>query len=90
VGDGRLDRAIDQRLLRAFLEMRVDGLVLAGKTGTMGDIDANAVGLASWRLGAGRAQQGDGWTDGEPTRRPLPSALRASGSLSLIIDRIVA
>jgi len=41
-------------------------------------------------LGAGRARQGDGWTDGEPTRRPLPSALRASGSLSLIIDRIVA
>lgn len=30
VGDGRLDRAVDQRLLRAFLEMRVDGLVLAG------------------------------------------------------------
>ncbi len=64
--------------------------VLAGKTGTMGDIDANAVGLASWRVGAGRAQQGDGWTDGEPTRRPLPSALRASGSLSLIVERIVA
>ncbi len=30
VGDGRLDRASDERLLRAFMEMRVDGLVLAG------------------------------------------------------------
>jgi DNA-binding LacI/PurR family transcriptional regulator len=30
VGDGRLDRATDERLLRAFMEMRVDGLVLAG------------------------------------------------------------
>jgi DNA-binding LacI/PurR family transcriptional regulator len=30
VGDGRVDRASDERLLRAFMEMRVDGLVLAG------------------------------------------------------------
>jgi DNA-binding LacI/PurR family transcriptional regulator len=30
VGDGRLDRASDERLLTAFTEMRVDGLVLAG------------------------------------------------------------
>jgi DNA-binding LacI/PurR family transcriptional regulator len=30
VGDGRLDRASDERLLKAFMEMRVDGLVLAG------------------------------------------------------------
>lgn len=30
VGDARLDRAGGERVLRAFLEMRVDGLVLAG------------------------------------------------------------
>jgi thymidine phosphorylase len=34
-------------------------MVLAERTGTMGDIDANAVGLASWRLGAGRARRGE-------------------------------
>jgi thymidine phosphorylase len=32
--------------------------VTAGRGGTMGDIDAMAVGLASWRLGAGRARPG--------------------------------
>ncbi|MEI2774983.1 MAG: LacI family DNA-binding transcriptional regulator [Tetrasphaera sp.] len=30
IGDGRVDRLIDDRLVRAFIEMRVDGLVLAG------------------------------------------------------------
>lgn len=30
VGDGRLDRRADERLMRAFMEMRVDGLILAG------------------------------------------------------------
>jgi DNA-binding LacI/PurR family transcriptional regulator len=30
IGDGRLDRASDERLLQAFMDMRVDGLVLAG------------------------------------------------------------
>lgn len=30
VADGRLDRELDDRLLHAFLDMRVDGLVLAG------------------------------------------------------------
>lgn len=30
IGDGRLDKEVDERLLRAFMEMRVDGLVLAG------------------------------------------------------------
>lgn len=30
IGDGRLDRASDERLLHAFMEMRVDGLILAG------------------------------------------------------------
>ncbi|MFJ8113638.1 LacI family DNA-binding transcriptional regulator [Streptomyces sp. NPDC096132] len=30
VGDGRLDRHADERLMRAFMEMRVDGLILAG------------------------------------------------------------
>jgi DNA-binding LacI/PurR family transcriptional regulator len=30
VGDGRLDRRADERLMRAFLEMRVEGLILAG------------------------------------------------------------
>jgi DNA-binding LacI/PurR family transcriptional regulator len=29
-GDGRLDRSTDERLLHAFIDMRVDGLVLAG------------------------------------------------------------
>jgi DNA-binding LacI/PurR family transcriptional regulator len=29
LGDGRLDRATDEQLLRVFMEMRVDGLVLA-------------------------------------------------------------
>ncbi len=33
--------------------------VAAGRGGTMGDIDAMAVGLAAWRLGAGRSHQGD-------------------------------
>jgi thymidine phosphorylase len=33
--------------------------VTADRGGTMGDIDAMAVGLAAWRLGAGRARQGD-------------------------------
>jgi thymidine phosphorylase len=32
--------------------------VIADRGGTMGDIDAMAVGLAGWRLGAGRASQG--------------------------------
>jgi DNA-binding LacI/PurR family transcriptional regulator len=30
IGDGRLDRRNDERLLNAFLDMRVDGLVLVG------------------------------------------------------------
>jgi DNA-binding LacI/PurR family transcriptional regulator len=30
LGDGRLDRSADERLLQAFMEMPVDGLVLAG------------------------------------------------------------
>src|SRR5699024_12294054 len=30
VADGRLDRGLDDRLLNAFLDMRVAGLVLAG------------------------------------------------------------
>jgi DNA-binding LacI/PurR family transcriptional regulator len=29
IADGRLDRRSDQRLMRAFTEMRVDGLILA-------------------------------------------------------------
>ncbi len=33
--------------------------VTAGRGGTMGDIDAMTVGLAAWRLGAGRAHPGD-------------------------------
>jgi thymidine phosphorylase len=33
--------------------------VTAGRGGTMGDIDAMAVGLASWRLGAGRSRPGE-------------------------------
>jgi len=33
--------------------------VVAGKGGTMGDIDAMAVGLAAWRLGAGRSRRGE-------------------------------
>jgi thymidine phosphorylase len=33
--------------------------VVAGRGGTIGDIDAMAVGLAAWRLGAGRARQGE-------------------------------
>lgn len=32
--------------------------VTAGASGTMGDIDAMAVGLAAWRLGAGRSRPG--------------------------------
>jgi thymidine phosphorylase len=32
--------------------------VTAGRGGTMGDIDAMAVGLATWRLGAGRSRPG--------------------------------
>jgi thymidine phosphorylase len=33
--------------------------VIAAQGGTMGDIDAMAVGLAAWRLGAGRQRQGE-------------------------------
>ncbi|HSS25450.1 MAG TPA: thymidine phosphorylase [Mycobacterium sp.] len=33
--------------------------VTAGRGGTMGDIDATAVGLAAWRLGAGRSRPGE-------------------------------
>jgi thymidine phosphorylase len=33
-------------------------IVTAGRGGTMGDIDAMAVGLATWRLGAGRSRPG--------------------------------
>ncbi len=33
--------------------------VIAGRGGTMGDIDAMAVGLAAWRLGAGRSRPGE-------------------------------
>jgi len=33
--------------------------VTASRGGTMGDIDAMAVGLAAWRLGAGRSRPGD-------------------------------
>jgi thymidine phosphorylase len=33
--------------------------VIAYRNGTMGDIDAMAVGLAAWRLGAGRSRPGD-------------------------------
>ena len=33
--------------------------VTAGRGGTMGDIDAMAVGLAAWRLGAGRSRPGE-------------------------------
>ena len=33
--------------------------VTAGRGGTMGDIDAMAVGLATWRLGAGRSRPGE-------------------------------
>ena len=33
--------------------------VLAGSNGTMGDIDAMAVALSAWRLGAGRQRQGE-------------------------------
>src|SRR6202020_2388617 len=33
--------------------------VTADRGGTMGDIDAMAVGLAAWRLGAGRARPGE-------------------------------
>src|SRR6202020_2676071 len=32
--------------------------VTAGRGGTMGDIDAMAVGLAAWKLGAGRSRPG--------------------------------
>ena len=42
--------------------------VLADATGTMGDIDANAVGLASWRLGAGRSRQGEAVQSGAGIR----------------------
>jgi thymidine phosphorylase len=33
--------------------------VIAGRGGTMGDIDAMAVGLTVWRLGAGRSRPGE-------------------------------
>ncbi len=33
--------------------------VTAGRGGTMGDIDAMAVGMAAWRLGAGRSRPGE-------------------------------
>jgi len=42
--------------------------VAAGRGGTMGDIDAMAVGLAAWRLGAGRSRQGEGVQHGAGIR----------------------
>lgn len=39
---------------------RCSETVTAGRGGTMGDIDAMAVGLAAWRLGAGRSRPGEG------------------------------
>jgi thymidine phosphorylase len=38
---------------------RYSETVTAGRGGTMGDIDAMAVGLAAWRLGAGRSRPGE-------------------------------
>ena len=38
---------------------RCSETVTAGRGGTMGDIDAMAVGLAAWRLGAGRSRPGE-------------------------------
>ncbi|ARG61302.1 MULTISPECIES: thymidine phosphorylase [Mycobacterium] len=37
---------------------RCSETVTAGRSGTMGDIDAMAVGLTAWRLGAGRSRPG--------------------------------
>jgi thymidine phosphorylase len=42
--------------------------VTADRGGTMGDIDAMAVGLAAWRLGAGRARQGEAVQSGAGVR----------------------
>jgi thymidine phosphorylase len=42
--------------------------VLAETSGTMGDIDAMAVGLAAWRLGAGRERQGQSVQSGAGVR----------------------
>jgi thymidine phosphorylase len=42
--------------------------VVAGEGGTMGDIDAMAVGLAAWRLGAGRSRRGERVQDGAGIR----------------------
>jgi thymidine phosphorylase len=38
---------------------RYSETVTAGRGGTMGDIDAMAVGMAAWRLGAGRSRPGE-------------------------------
>ena len=38
---------------------RYSETVIAGRGGTMGDIDAMAVGMAAWRLGAGRSRPGE-------------------------------
>ena len=38
---------------------RYSETVTATRSGTMGDIDAMAVGLAAWRLGAGRSRPGE-------------------------------
>lgn len=39
---------------------RCSDTVTANRDGRMGDIDAKAVGLAAWRLGAGRSRPGEG------------------------------
>ncbi|BBZ45640.1 thymidine phosphorylase [Mycobacterium parmense] len=47
---------------------RCSETVTAGRGGTMGDIDAMAVGLAAWRLGAGRSRPGDAVQSGAGIR----------------------
>jgi len=42
--------------------------IIAARGGTMGDIDALAVGLAVWRLGAGRSRPGEGVQPGAGLR----------------------
>src|SRR6202020_3074837 len=63
--------------------------VTADRGGTMGDIDAMAVGLAAWRLGAGRSRPGEQVQFGAGVRihrRPGEPVVAGESLFSLYTD----
>jgi thymidine phosphorylase len=63
--------------------------VIAARGGTMGDIDAMAVGLAAWRLGAGRSRPGEAVQPGagiKINRRPGEAVAAGEPLFTLYTD----